>query len=75
MKVNFFCFNLLVGGFVGVLKIKNVSIEVVRGLVWEIVVKVYIELLVMKVIFVQICLSDYFMRKVSMKFMVYGKKN
>lgn len=67
-KVNLFRSNLLAGGFVGALKTKNASTEAARGLVREIVAKAHTELPTMKATFVQICPSDYFTRKVSMKF-------
>lgn len=58
----------------GALKTKNASTEAARGLVREIVAKAHTELPAMKATFVQICPSDYFTRKVSMKFTAYGKK-
>ena len=54
----------------GALKTKNASTEAARGLVREIVAKAHTELPAMKATFVQICPSDYFTRKVSMKFTV-----
>ena len=52
----------------GALKTKNASTEAARGLVREIVAKAHTELPAMKATFVQICPSDCFTRKVSMKF-------
>ena len=59
----------------GALKTENASTEAARGLGRKIVAKAHTKLPAMKATFVQICPSDCFTRKVSMKFTAYGKKN
>lgn len=58
----------------GALKTENASTEAARGLGRKIVAKAHTKLPAMKAIFVQICPSDCFMRKVSMNFTAYRKK-
>lgn len=52
----------------GALKTENASTEAARGLGRKIVAKAHTKLPAMKATFVQICPSDCFTRKVSMKF-------